>query len=395
MRILFFIENYVEGGADNFLSSLVEKLSLDKKNYFTLLLNKNAPLNFYEKLKDLDNIQFVTYNLITPNDIYNLYLSKNNKIYYLFYLIFSYPLFFFSIIYFFILNYRFKKFDIYVINNGGYPGGFFSRSFNIALNFNSFKSKVYHIVHSTPDNYNIFSLFVEKFVIDKLIKINTSFISICKLVQLELYRFRGIKSDFVIYNGVGDYLADKFLDKSLFTIVHIASINRNKNQILLVEAVYDLVHKFNYRNKFVIKFIGFNSDPFYYNQLLCLVNKLDLVEYFQFIGSTSDIKSYLNSAHLLVMTSHIEGFPLVILEAFSAGLPVISTNVGGISEQISHGVNGFLFDDNDKDQLALLLYQIINNQSLRDEISINNRNKYLANFTLDIMINKYKNIFKL
>lgn len=395
MRILFFIENYVEGGADNFLSSLVEKLSLDKKNSFTLLSNKNAPLNFYEKLQDLDNIQFITYKLITPNDIYNLYLSKNNKIYYLFYVIFSYPLFFFSIVYFFILNYRYKKFDIYVINNGGYPGGFFSRSFNIALNLNSYKSKVFHIVHSTPDPYNIFSLFLEKFFFDKLIKINTSFISICKFVQLELLRLRGIKSDIVIYNGVLDYLTDKFLDESLFTIVHIASINRNKNQILLVEAVFDLVHKFNCKTKFVIKFIGVNSDPFYYDELLCLINKLDLVEYFQFVGSTSDIKSYLNSANLLVMTSHIEGFPLVILEAFSAGLPVISSNVGGIGEQITNGVNGFLFDDNDKDQLALLLYQIINSQSLREELSINNRNKYLANFTLDIMINKYKNIFKL
>ena len=53
MNILFFVENYIEGGADKFLVELVYNLSLNKNNNFTILFNKNAPTNFYQKISNV------------------------------------------------------------------------------------------------------------------------------------------------------------------------------------------------------------------------------------------------------------------------------------------------------------------------------------------------------
>lgn len=395
MKFLFFVENYIEGGSDKFLANLLCELSLNQNNSYIILINKNAPLNFYSILSNLHNINFIKYNFITPNDLYNKYAKDNNLIYYFLYFISIYPLFFTSILYFYFNHKKFEDVDTFLINNGGYPGGFYSRSFNLSLIFSKIKGNIIHIVHSTPDDYTRLNIVLEKYLIDRLIVKKTIFVSICNFVKDELFRIRNIYSDIVIYNGVSDFNDNKIINEDLFTILHIASINENKNQEILIESIYRLKNTYKYEKKIVVKFVGTISDNNYYKHLLHLIEEYELRDTFFFIGSTNDIKSFLNSSDLLVLTSKIEGFPLVILEAFSASLPVISSNVGGINEQIDQNINGYLYESNNHIELANYLIQLINNESLRKNIAINNRKKYLSNFTLDKMINNYKLILKI
>jgi glycosyltransferase involved in cell wall biosynthesis len=395
VKFLFFVENYIEGGSDKFLANLLCELSLNQNNSYIILINKNAPLNFYSILSNLHNINFIKYNFITPNDLYNKYAKDNNLIYYFLYFISIYPLFFTSILYFYFNHKKFEDVDTFLINNGGYPGGFYSRSFNLSLIFSKIKGNIIHIVHSTPDDYTRLNIVLEKYLIDRLIVKKTIFVSICNFVKDELFRIRNIYSDIVIYNGVSDFNDNKIINEDLFTILHIASINENKNQEILIESIYRLKNTYKYEKKIVVKFVGTISDNNYYKHLLHLIEEYELRDTFFFIGSTNDIKSFLNSSDLLVLTSKIEGFPLVILEAFSASLPVISSNVGGINEQIDQNINGYLYESNNHIELANYLIQLINNESLRKNIAINNRKKYLSNFTLDKMINNYKLILKI
>jgi glycosyltransferase involved in cell wall biosynthesis len=395
VKFLFFVENYIEGGSDKFLANLLCELSLNQNNSYIILINKNAPLNFYSSLSNLHNINFIKYNFITPNDLYNKYAKDNNLIYYFLYFISIYPLFFTSILYFYFNHKKFEDVDTFLINNGGYPGGFYSRSFNLSLIFSKIKGNIIHIVHSTPDDYTRLNIVLEKYLIDRLIVKKTIFVSICNFVKDELIRIRNIYSDIVIYNGVSDFNDNKIINEDLFTILHIASINENKNQEILIESIYRLKNTYKYEKKIVVKFVGTISDNNYYKHLLHLIEEYELRDTFFFIGSTNDIKSFLNSSDLLVLTSKIEGFPLVILEAFSASLPVISSNVGGINEQIDQNINGYLYESNNHIELANYLIQLINNESLRKNIAINNRKKYLSNFTLDKMNNNYKLILKI
>lgn len=71
-----------------------------------------------------------------------------------------------------------------------------------------------------------------------------------------------------------------------------------------------------------------------------------------FLGSKENVIDYLHNVDALLLTSRFEGLPIVILEALSAGLPVLSTPVGGIPDIITSGVNGFLSASIQKQDIA-------------------------------------------
>lgn len=88
---------------------------------------------------------------------------------------------------------------------------------------------------------------------------------------------------------------------------------------------------------------------------------LEISKYINFFGWVNDKekRTLLADSQLLVLPSYNEGLPMAILEGISVGLPVISTNVGDISEAIINEKNGYLIDPGDVEKLAYYLEKII------------------------------------
>jgi glycosyltransferase involved in cell wall biosynthesis len=76
------------------------------------------------------------------------------------------------------------------------------------------------------------------------------------------------------------------------------------------------------------------------------------------------IEGLFHQGHVLVLPSLTEGFPNVILEAMSFGIPVIATGVGGTLEIVKHGKNGLLVKPRDSDAIAESLKKILNDTRL-------------------------------
>ena len=72
-----------------------------------------------------------------------------------------------------------------------------------------------------------------------------------------------------------------------------------------------------------------------------------------------DIAGYYDAADLYVQTPSVDNMPLSVLEAFACGLPVVSTNVGGVSTVLSGGVHGLLAPDNDAESVAARIIELI------------------------------------
>lgn len=72
----------------------------------------------------------------------------------------------------------------------------------------------------------------------------------------------------------------------------------------------------------------------------------------RFVGAVDDVSPHLQWSSVLVLPSHSEGIPRVLMEAFSAGVPVIGTAISGIQQLVSDGVTGLLVQVGDVDGLA-------------------------------------------
>lgn len=111
--------------------------------------------------------------------------------------------------------------------------------------------------------------------------------------------------------------------------------------------------------------------------------------------------SYLEKADMFVLPSYTEAFPLTVLEAMQFSLPVVASNVGGISSQVEEGVNGFLLGGTtpimkntfrpDPTEMADKLELLLRNPELRLQMGRKGREKFEANFTLSVFEQNFKN----
>lgn len=77
-------------------------------------------------------------------------------------------------------------------------------------------------------------------------------------------------------------------------------------------------------------------------------------------------------AHIFILPSYNEGLPIAVLEAFAAGLPVVTTPVGGIPEVVEDGVNGLLVEPGDVGALSAAVIRLLEDADLRAKMSAAN-----------------------
>ncbi|MEQ4717341.1 glycosyltransferase [Nonomuraea sp. B19D2] len=133
--------------------------------------------------------------------------------------------------------------------------------------------------------------------------------------------------------------------QSSFLIVHVANCRPEKRHELLLEAAAKVV---NVSPRALFLLAG--SGPLE-GQIARRVAELgsDAV---RFLGCVPRAARLIAAADLLVLSSANEGLPVVVMEALAAGVPVVSTAVGGVPELIEHGRNGYLTRPGDSDDLA-------------------------------------------
>ena len=78
-----------------------------------------------------------------------------------------------------------------------------------------------------------------------------------------------------------------------------------------------------------------------------------------YLGSTNDVRSFINNADCIILPSYREGLSRTILEAFALSKPVISTNVPGCNEIVKDGINGLLCKSKDMKSLASTIIKFI------------------------------------
>ena len=104
-----------------------------------------------------------------------------------------------------------------------------------------------------------------------------------------------------------------------------------------------------------IKLIGDGID---HDMIVKLAEDLKIYNHIEWTGWKENPWDYVDEASALILTSDLEGFGLVVVEALARGIPVISTSCGGPTYMIKDGVNGWLIERGDYLKLAELINKI-------------------------------------
>ena len=96
---------------------------------------------------------------------------------------------------------------------------------------------------------------------------------------------------------------------------------------------------------------------------------------------------------IFCLSSISEGISLSILEAMSAGLPVVATNVGGNPEIIEHKKTGFLVESNNPYALAKALLYLLKNENYRKNTGKTARKKVEEQFNFKKMVKNYEKLY--
>jgi len=124
-----------------------------------------------------------------------------------------------------------------------------------------------------------------------------------------------------------------------------------------------------------------------------LSQKLGLSGSVSFAGEQYDVAPYYKKFDIFAMTSDTEGLPMVMLEAMSYGIPVISTDVGAIGDLFSHGENIVLAQKGDEEDWTHQLQNLIKNTDLRESIGNNGRSLIVSKYSSEKSLELHNSLY--
>ena len=169
-------------------------------------------------------------------------------------------------------------------------------------------------------------------------------------------------------------------------IIMTAAFRPEKNHIGAIQSLQVLHSKYN--QKAYLLFVG---EGMLLEQCRGMAEKMNMSEFIKFAGPQSDVRPFYWASNLFTLCStSVETFSIAALEAMACGLPVVLTNIGGASEMISEGLNGFLCEPDVADIAQKW------SKALQFDFSAESIHNYISkNFSAEKMIGEYTRTLQL
>ena len=152
------------------------------------------------------------------------------------------------------------------------------------------------------------------------------------------------------------------IPEDAFVLYSIGELNENKNHQFVIDTLKDeLLNNPNFY--YVVAGRGKLED--YYKEYL---EKEHLTNKILFLGFRTDARRLLYCADVFVFPSKREGLPVSVIEAMSAGLPIVATDIRGNHDLIKDGINGYLYPVDNKDIFKQRISALHNDKELRDKL---------------------------
>ena len=188
-----------------------------------------------------------------------------------------------------------------------------------------------------------------------------------------------------IHNCLPDLCLTQKPDPNRVVITMIARFDLQKDHATLFRALATLVDL-----EWELQLCG--AGPMQ-SSAKALVEEYGLSSRVTFVNECPDTPRMLAQSNIFALTSNFEAFPISILEAMRAGLPVIATDVGGVCEAVVDRDNGFLVRPRDAAQLADRLALLIGSAGLRRSMGSRSRRRFREQFEWWSMLDKTEGLY--
>lgn len=195
----------------------------------------------------------------------------------------------------------------------------------------------------------------------------------------------------VIHNGIHDLKSNEIRQRGSASIINMLMVARfaePKDHMLLLKSLQQVQSK-----KWHLTLVG--GGPLL-EEVKRFVAQNQLITQVTFVGEDRNVAAQLQEADIFILISKSEGLPLSIIEAMREGIPVIASDVGGVSELIDHQKNGLLVKKGDEIALTEALNHLIDSEPCRHKLGKKARKKFISQFTFSIMYQRteeyYRNI---
>ena len=226
------------------------------------------------------------------------------------------------------------------------------------------------------------------------------FVVVSDSLKKAMIERRGILAKRVvrIYNGIEldeyrPYARDGKIRKEWGVSQHVplvGAIGRmvwQKGFEYLIEAIPEIVRHFS-----AVRFLFVGDGPLR-GKIGALSEELRVKDNVIFTGFRSDIKEILSAIDILVVPSLLEGFPMITLEAMAMEKPIVATNIDGITEQITDGINGILVPPTNSSALAKAIMRVLNNKELARTMGLVARKKVEQEFSVQRMVAETEKVY--
>lgn len=169
----------------------------------------------------------------------------------------------------------------------------------------------------------------------------------------------------------------------------VGTVCERKGQHTLIEAAARLARE---RSDFVCDIVGMRGGIPYADYARELVRRRGVRGVVNLVPETDRVTDYYRDADVFVCTSHMETFSRAVLEAEAFGLPILSTPVHGVPEQVFWGGNALRFGFGDADELAARMREVLSNPGLRARMAVESRAAFDLHLTQSEMLDRYATV---
>jgi glycosyltransferase involved in cell wall biosynthesis len=129
------------------------------------------------------------------------------------------------------------------------------------------------------------------------------------------------------------------------------------------------------------------------NDLLTLSKELMIIDHVFFLGGRNDTVEILQASDVAVLCSHEEGFSNAVLEGMAASLPSVVTDVGGNSEAVRDGIDGYVIPRQSPEALGAAIFRLLDDGSLRKTMGESARSRVEEHFSVQACVREYEKMY--